>query len=52
MHLFQRINQQGTTIAMVTHALDYVGFGRTYTLKAGRLSVYEEAEVSREGAAT
>jgi ABC-type lipoprotein export system ATPase subunit len=48
MRLFQRINQQGTTIVMVTHALDYVGFGQTYTLKGGRLLPYEAAEVSPE----
>ena len=51
MRLFQRINQQGTTIVMVTHALDYVRFGKTYTLKGGRLIPYEEAEVSPEGTA-
>jgi len=48
MHLFQRINQQGTTVVMVTHALDYVGFGHTYTLKGGQLILYEEAEVAPE----
>jgi len=51
MHVFQRINQQGTTLVMVTHTLDYIGFGRAYTLKGGRLSPYEETEVSPAGAA-
>ena len=47
MHLFQRINQQGTTVVMVTHALDYAALGKTYTLKNGRLFPYEEeTEVS------
>ena len=49
MQLFKRINQQGTTVVMVTHALNYVGFGKTCTLKGGQLVPYEEAEVSPEG---
>ncbi|MDR0239897.1 MAG: ABC transporter ATP-binding protein [Deltaproteobacteria bacterium] len=51
MRLFQRINQQGTTLVMVTHASDYTGFGNAYTLKGGRLLPYEEAEVNPAGAA-
>ncbi|MCL1890005.1 MAG: ABC transporter ATP-binding protein [Desulfovibrionaceae bacterium] len=43
MRLFQMINRQGTTVVMVTHALNYTDFGTTYTLKGGRLSQYEKA---------
>jgi ABC-type lipoprotein export system ATPase subunit len=46
MRLFRTFNRQGTTIVMVTHALSYVSFGRTWTLKQGRLLPYEEAEVA------
>ena len=49
MHVFQRLNRQGTTVVMVTHALDYIGFGTAYTLKGGCLLPYEEAEVSPAG---
>ncbi|MDR2725846.1 MAG: ABC transporter ATP-binding protein [Candidatus Adiutrix sp.] len=43
MHLFQTVNRQGTTVVMVTHALNYAGFGTAYTLKDGRLRLYEKA---------
>ena len=46
MELFSNIHRQGTTLIMVTHALDYVRLGKTYTLKDGRLAPYEAAEVS------
>lgn len=46
MRLFRTFNRQGTTVIMVTHALSYVSFGKTYTLKQGRLLPYEEAEVA------
>jgi ABC-type lipoprotein export system ATPase subunit len=37
MNLFQRINRQGVTIVMVTHALDYASFGTAYILKNNQL---------------
>jgi ABC-type lipoprotein export system ATPase subunit len=43
MNLFQRINRQGVTIVMVTHALDYASFGTTYTLKNNQLFPYVAA---------
>ncbi|MDR1241198.1 MAG: ABC transporter ATP-binding protein [Deltaproteobacteria bacterium] len=46
MRLFQRINGQGTTVIMVTHALGYVKSGLAYTLKNSRLMPYEESEVA------
>jgi ABC-type lipoprotein export system ATPase subunit len=46
MRLFQEINRQGTTIAMVTHALDYVSYGKTYVLKNSRLLPFEERGLS------
>jgi ABC-type lipoprotein export system ATPase subunit len=41
MTLFQNINRRGTTVVMVTHALDYSGLGRAYVLKNGDLFPYE-----------
>lgn len=46
MRLFREINRQGSTVVMVTHALNYVKFGETFTLKKGRLLPYEETEVA------
>ncbi|MDR0827714.1 MAG: ABC transporter ATP-binding protein [Desulfovibrio sp.] len=46
MDLFQSINGQGTTIVMVTHALDYAKIGKTYTLKDSHLFPYEDSEAS------
>ena len=41
MELFQSIHQQGTTIIMVTHALDFAHIGtRVLTMKDGALSQY------------
>lgn len=41
MELFQSIHQQGTTIIMVTHALDFAHIGtRVLTMKDGVLSLY------------
>jgi ABC-type lipoprotein export system ATPase subunit len=51
MHVFQEINRQGTTLVMVTHALDYISFGKAYTLKGGRLLPYDGAELSSAGMA-
>jgi len=48
MLLFQMINQQGTTVVMVTHALKYIGFGKAYTLKEGRLNPFEEPQAPPE----
>ena len=48
MRLFNRISQEGTTVVMVTHALNYTGFGPAYTLKGGRLNPFEKAEVAPE----
>ncbi|MCL2122616.1 MAG: ABC transporter ATP-binding protein [Desulfovibrionaceae bacterium] len=45
MDLFQRINQQGTTVVMVTHALNYADLGKTCTLKSGRLIPYEKTGI-------
>lgn len=39
MALFSRINRNGTTVLMVTHELDTVGYGnRVLTMSAGKLS--------------
>lgn len=46
MGLFQNFNKQGVTIFMVTHALSYVNYGTTFTLKQGQLVRYEAAEVA------
>jgi ABC-type lipoprotein export system ATPase subunit len=48
MRLFHQINRQGTTVVMVTHALNYTSFGRAYTLKEGRLSPYEATAAPAE----
>lgn len=40
MDLFRTINKQGTTIFMVTHALNYVDYGTAYTLKNGLLEPF------------
>jgi ABC-type lipoprotein export system ATPase subunit len=48
MELFQRINRQGVIIVMVTHSLDYISFGKTYTLKNGQLFPYAGAEISHK----
>jgi len=50
MRMFQAINRRGTTVVMVTHALNYTGFGPAYTLRGGRLRPYEKAEVAPGGA--
>lgn len=43
MELFRQINAQGTTIVMVTHALEYAWIGsRALSLKNGRLGPLEE----------
>ena len=53
MRLFKEISDQGTTVVMVTHALNYVKLsGATYTLKHGRLLPYEEDEVAPDVAAS
>ena len=46
MGLFQNFNKQGVTIFMGTHALSYVTYGTTFTLKQGQLVRYEAAEVA------
>jgi ABC-type lipoprotein export system ATPase subunit len=46
MNLFRDINRQGAIVVMVTHALVYAGFGKTYILKNNRLVPYEETEAS------
>ena len=50
MQLFQRINRQGTTIVLVTHALKYAGCGTAYTLQDGRLILLKEAAPEGGGA--
>jgi ABC-type lipoprotein export system ATPase subunit len=51
MRLFRDINARGTTIVMVTHALDYAGFGKTCTLKDGRVIPFDAADPAPENAA-
>lgn len=47
MHLFRRISDQGATVVMVTHALNYVKLsGATYTLKQGRLLYLHRVHLS------
>jgi ABC-type lipoprotein export system ATPase subunit len=41
MGLFRRINSQGVTLVLVTHALDYVALGEAYVLKDSQLFPYE-----------
>ncbi|WP_425804323.1 ABC transporter ATP-binding protein [Desulfitobacterium sp. Sab5] len=43
MQLFKKINEQGTTIVMVTHALDYAHIGnKVMTMRNGVLTPYEK----------
>ncbi|MDR1856370.1 MAG: ABC transporter ATP-binding protein [Desulfovibrio sp.] len=46
MHLFHTVNEDGKTVIMVTHALDYLKYGQAFTLKNGRISSYDAQEVS------
>ncbi|MDR1685317.1 MAG: ABC transporter ATP-binding protein [Desulfovibrio sp.] len=51
MNLFQGINHRGTTVVMVTHALDYAGLGRAYVLKNGGLLPYAGSALAPEASA-
>ncbi|SDD57011.1 ABC transporter ATP-binding protein [Sporomusa acidovorans] len=44
MELFQRINRQGVTVIMVTHALKYIGVGQAYTIKNCKLVPFAAEE--------
>lgn len=48
MGLFQRINRQGVTVIMVTHALNYVNAGRAYTIKNSKLMPFAAEEFHRK----
>jgi ABC-type lipoprotein export system ATPase subunit len=50
MDLFRRINRQGVSIVMVTHALDYASFGSPYLLKNNQLFPYAPESSSQGGA--
>jgi ABC-type lipoprotein export system ATPase subunit len=50
MRLFRDINRQGTSVVMVTHALDYVDYGKTYILRNSRLFPFEEERISPSAA--
>ena len=47
MELFARFNEQGVTVFINTHALDYISLGKqVITLKEGRIVPYEAQEVA------
>lgn len=50
MNLFQEINRRGTTVVMVTHAVDYAELGKAYVLKNGSLFPYEGAALPASAA--
>ncbi len=48
LQLFSRINHNGTTVLIVTHALDALGFGdRVLKMDAGKLAVAQKMAINR-----